>query len=105
MTLSFTSASMSEAEMVSSLTIAMAGDDEFVVADGVGCGVAAGVAAGVGFGVAGLGVVRRRWPAVTPNKTNRMSIERVSLAKFIFQTGARAACPTVCAVLKIKRRP
>lgn len=73
--------------------MATAGDDVFVMGVGVGCGVEAGVAAGVGLGVAGLGVVRRRWAVVTPNKTQRTKIERVSLAKFILLTGARAFLP------------
>lgn len=91
---------MSEAEMVRSLTIARAGDDELVVGAGVGCGVAAGVAEGFALGVVGLGVGRRRWPAVTPNKTKRMSIERVVLAKFIFYWIA-GQVPAECAVLNI----
>lgn len=72
---------MSDAEIVASFTIAIAGDDGSAGRAGVGCGAGVGDAAGL---AGGCGVVRRRCPSALVKTKRTMKNENVSLDKFIF---------------------
>jgi len=81
---------MSDAEIVVSLTIAIAGELELLGWAGVGWGVGAGVGVATGF-AGGRGVVRRLCPDASEKKVTTTKNKTAGLDKFIFLIGARAS--------------
>lgn len=89
---------MSDAEMVVSLTIAIAGELESPGWAGVGCGVGAGVGVATGF-AGGRDVVRRLCPDAKENKITTTKNETAGLDKFIsFDWSAGALTRNACAI-------
>src|SRR5205085_775060 len=78
-----TSSSISAADIVTPLTIAIGGDAGFMDGAGVGCGVATGVGVAAGFAVVGLEPGRRVCADAKPNSRTAVNTARAILGKII----------------------